>query len=68
LCANIGALSGDVVKVEIGVLSRSESRKGRDESEVGKEHVGLLKFDLLEVKVVSLKWLKIVERAGYCCD
>jgi hypothetical protein len=50
LCADIGALCGNVVEVEVGVLSSSEGRKGGDESELGEKHVDWIRNDLLIVE------------------
>jgi hypothetical protein len=55
LGANICALGGDVVEIEVGVLSSSEGREGRDESELGEEHVVWLGFDLLNVYLLGME-------------
>ena len=54
LAAYIGALSGDVAEVKVGVLSSSEGREGRDESDLSEEHIEWLRFDLLGVNSMSL--------------
>lgn len=57
LAADIGALSRDVAEVKAGVLSSSQGREGGDESDLSEEHIEWLRFDLLEVNLMSLEWL-----------
>ena len=57
LAADIGALSRNVAEVKAGVLSSSQGREGGDESDLSEEHIEWLRFDLLEVNLMSLEWL-----------
>jgi hypothetical protein len=59
LAADIGALSRDVAEVKAGVLSSSQGREGGDESDLSEEHIEWLRFDLLEVDLMSLEWLDV---------
>lgn len=57
LAADISAFSRDVAEVKAGVLSSSQGREGGDESDLSEEHIEWLRFDLLEVNLMSLEWL-----------
>jgi hypothetical protein len=59
LAADIGALSRNVAEVKAGVLSSSQGREGGDESDLSEEHIEWLRFDLLEVNLMSLEWLSM---------
>jgi hypothetical protein len=59
LAADIGALSRDVAEIKAGVLSSSQGREGGDESGLSEEHIEWLRFDLLEVNLMSSEWLSM---------